>query len=139
MSHFNESLYLKKEIQRLHEENMKLKKYLYEMEMQQDAGSLMVPELSLAPDTYLPALRQDTSYMMQDPTPQKPPAPSEDDLKFLRSLSAAQMNKKLREMLDKGNRGLAQIWVEWLRKNRKDVYDLLAQDLRDLAPDPVIP
>jgi len=139
MSHFNESLYLKKEIQRLHEENMKLKKYLYEMEMQQDAGSLMVPELSAAPDTYLPALRQDTTNMMQDPTPQKPPAPSEDDLKLLRSLSAAQMNKKLREMLDKGNKGIAQIWVEWLRKNRKDVYDNLDKDLRDLAPDPVIP
>lgn len=139
MSHFNESLYLKKEIQRLHEENMKLKKYLYEMEIQQDAGSLMVPELSAAPDTYLPALRQDTTNMMQDPNPQKPPAPSEDDLKFLRSLSAAQMNKKLREMLDKGNRGIAQIWVEWLRKNRKDVYDNLDKDLRDLAPDPVQP
>lgn len=139
MSHFNESLYLKKEIQRLHEENMKLKKYLYEMEMQQDAGSLMVPELSAAPDTYLPALRQDITNMMQDPTPQKPPAPSEDDLKFLRSLSAAQMNKTLREMLDKGNKGIAQIWVEWLRKNRKDVYDNLDKDLRDLAPDPVIP
>jgi uncharacterized protein YdeI (YjbR/CyaY-like superfamily) len=139
MSHFNESLYLKKEIQRLHEENMKLKKYLYEMEMQQDAGSLMVPQLSAAPDTYLPALRQDTTNMMQDPTPQNPPSPSEEDLKLLRTLSVAQMIQKLREMIDKGNRGIAQIWVEWLRQNRRAVYDLLDKDLRDLAPDPVVP
>ena len=136
MSHFNESLYLKKEIQRLHEENMKLKKYLYEMEIQQDAGSLMVPELSAAPDTYLPALRQDTTNIMQY-TP--PPAPSEADLVLLGSLAAAQLNQKLREMLDRGNRGLAQIWVEWLKNNRKHVYDLLDQDLRNLAPDVVIP
>jgi hypothetical protein len=136
MSHFNESLYLRKQIQKLHEENMKLKKYLYEMQLQQDAGSLMVPELSTSPDTYLPAKTNDVTVIMQDRTP---PAPSEDDLKILKSLSAAQISQKLRELLDKGERGKAQIWVEWLRKNRKDVYDLLDRDLRDLSPDPVQP
>lgn len=136
MSHFNESLYLKKEIQRLHEENMKLKKYLYEMEMQQDAGSLMVPELSAAPDTYLPALRQDTTNIMQN-TP--PPAPSEADILFLRNANVVELNQIIRHMLDKGNRGLAQIWVEWLKNNRNHVYNLLDDDLKKLAPDPVIP
>ena len=137
MSHFNESLYLKKEIQRLHEENMKLKKYLYEMEIQQDAGSLMVPELSAAPDTYLPALRQDTTNIMQNTPP--PPAPSEEELKLLQSLNAVTMNKTLRYFMDKGQRGKASIWVEWLYKNRIDVYDLLDDDLKKLYTDPVIP
>ena len=29
--------------------------------------------------------------------------------------------------------------LEWLKNNRKHVYDLLDQDLRNLAPDVVIP
>ena len=106
------------------------------MEMQQDAGSLMVPELSAAPDTYLPALRQDTTNIMQNTPP--PPAPSEEELKLLQSLNAFNMNKALRYFMDKGERGKASIWVEWLFKNRKDVYDLLDDDLKQLYTDPVI-
>jgi hypothetical protein len=136
MSHFNESLYLRKEIQRLHEENMKLKRYLYEMQIQQDAGSLMVPELSATPDTYVPELKQDNSRIMM---PSDPNAPPKDDLILLRGLSAAELMQKLREMQDRGERLRVYQWLLWLKNNRPEIFDLLDQDLKDLVPDVTIP
>jgi len=138
MSHFNESLYLRKEIQRLHEENTKLKRYLYEMQIQQDAGSLMVPEVSTTPDTYVPDLKQDnTRTMMQDPMD-----PNEDDLKLLRNLSAKDLNRLIRRMYesrDEKERKKAIRYLEWLKSNRREAFDQLDDDLRELVPDVTIP
>jgi hypothetical protein len=136
MSHFNESLYLRKEIQRLHEENMKLKKYLYEMQIQQDAGSLMVPEVSATPDTYVPELKQDNSRIMM---PSDPNAPPKDDLIHLRGLSFAVLMQKIREMQDRGENLRVYQWLLWLKNNRPEIFDLFPKDLKDLVPDVTIP
>jgi hypothetical protein len=134
MSHFNESLYLRKEIQRLHEENMKLKRYLYEMQIQQDAGSLMVPEVSTTPDTYVPELKQDnTTIMISNDGLEK------WEIMQLKSISVAQLTQMIDEMVARGDTLRAHLWVLWLKNNRRDAFDLLPKTLQDLAPDVTIP
>jgi hypothetical protein len=134
MSHFNESLYLRKEIQRLHEENTKLKKYLYEMQIQQDAGSLMVPEVSTTPDTYVPELKQDnTTIMISNDGLEK------WEIMQLKSISVAQLTQMIDEMVARGDTLRAHLWVLWLKNNRRDAFDLLPKTLQDLAPDVTIP
>jgi hypothetical protein len=139
MSHFNESLYLRKEIQRLHEENMKLKRYLYEMQIQQDAGSLMVPEVSTTPDTYVPELKQDNTTIMMDKN--DPPELTEDEMKLIyKSLSLADITRILESLKSRGHMTRLRQLLRWLRFNRNDpVFDPDGNEIPPPYPPPIYP